>query len=316
MNKMKRKEFIELFSLSSAGMLVAPGLKTMNSPIIQYDATKIAIFSKALQWLDYKSAGKFAKDLGFSGIDLTVRPNGHVLPGNVETDLPKAVNAIRSQGVDVYTISTAIHDPEDPLTTKILKTASDLDIKYYRMDWLKHDPTIGVKKSLDKIRILFEKFEKINRKYRMQGAYQNHAGNNFGSNCFELWYGINGLDPEYVGCQYDIRHAMVEGAYSWPSVLELLAPYIKTIDIKDSYWKKQDAEWLLKEVQLGKGMVDFKTFFSLVAQFDIHALPIIHIEYESGGANHGAYTLGISEEEFVKMLREDRAYLKELLMSV
>jgi hypothetical protein len=31
---------------------------------------------------------KAATEIGFDGVDLTVRPKGHVLPDNVEKDLP------------------------------------------------------------------------------------------------------------------------------------------------------------------------------------------------------------------------------------
>ena len=51
------------------------------------------VFSKHLQFLDYEEVGKTAKNMGFDGIDLTVRPRGHVLPERVEDDLPRAVQA-------------------------------------------------------------------------------------------------------------------------------------------------------------------------------------------------------------------------------
>ena len=35
----------------------------------------------------YGLAAQIAAELGFEGLDLTVRPKGHVLPENVEADL-------------------------------------------------------------------------------------------------------------------------------------------------------------------------------------------------------------------------------------
>ena len=40
-----------------------------------------------------------ANDLGFDGVDLSVRPGGHVEPDNVETDLPKAIEALADNGL-------------------------------------------------------------------------------------------------------------------------------------------------------------------------------------------------------------------------
>ena len=44
---------------------------------------------------DYNEMSKVVAEMGFDGVDLTVRPQGHVLPERVEADLPKAVEAIR-----------------------------------------------------------------------------------------------------------------------------------------------------------------------------------------------------------------------------
>jgi L-ribulose-5-phosphate 3-epimerase len=44
------------------------------------EAFKISIFSKHLQWLDYKGMAKVLSEIGFDGTDLTLRPGGHVLP--------------------------------------------------------------------------------------------------------------------------------------------------------------------------------------------------------------------------------------------
>jgi hypothetical protein len=58
---------------------------------------KICAFSKHLQRLDYNGMASAAAEMGFDGVDLAVRKNGHVRPEKVEEGLPKAVNA-RSQG--------------------------------------------------------------------------------------------------------------------------------------------------------------------------------------------------------------------------
>ncbi|HSH09257.1 MAG TPA: twin-arginine translocation signal domain-containing protein, partial [Oceanipulchritudo sp.] len=54
-------------------------------------AMPIYVFSKHLQFLGYEALAKTAGELGFDGIDLTVRRRGHVLPERVREDLPNAV---------------------------------------------------------------------------------------------------------------------------------------------------------------------------------------------------------------------------------
>lgn len=48
------------------------------------------------------------------------------------------------------------------------------------------------------------------------------------------------MNLEWIGVQYDIFHATVEGANSWPLGFNLLKQYIGTLAIKDFYWEKKD----------------------------------------------------------------------------
>src|SRR5215212_1819156 len=96
---------------------------------------KIHIFSKHLQFLDYKDMAKAAVKMGFDGIDLTVRPKGHVLPERVETDLPKAIEAMRQVGFTPSMMTTAIEDAANVTDVRVLEAAVKQGIKYYRMNW-------------------------------------------------------------------------------------------------------------------------------------------------------------------------------------
>src|SRR5687767_15376832 len=75
---------------------------------------KIYIFSKHLQFLNYQDMAEAAAEMGFDGIDLTVRPNGHVLPARVEQDLPKAVEAMRKMGFAPLMMTTTVEDAASP----------------------------------------------------------------------------------------------------------------------------------------------------------------------------------------------------------
>jgi sugar phosphate isomerase/epimerase len=83
---------------------------------------KICIFSKQLQWMNYQEMALAVADMGYDGIDLTVRKGGHVLPENVEQDLPKAVEAATKAGIKIHMISTEIEDAKNLITEKIFET--------------------------------------------------------------------------------------------------------------------------------------------------------------------------------------------------
>ena len=83
----------------------------------------VHVFSKPLQWLGYDALAEMLAEAGAEGIDLSVRPGGHVLPENVKTDLPKAVAAARKNGLRIDMITTAITKADENYTADILKTS-------------------------------------------------------------------------------------------------------------------------------------------------------------------------------------------------
>src|SRR5687768_1147671 len=99
---LRRREFIQLLSAASLSL---PLSSFMNG---RKQAIKIAVFSKPLQWLDYRQLAQTAAQTGFNGLDLTVRPGGHVLPEKVAQDLPRAVEEARKAGLEVTMLTTAI----------------------------------------------------------------------------------------------------------------------------------------------------------------------------------------------------------------
>ena len=271
----------------------------------------VHVFTKCLQFLSYDEIAEVLAEQGFDGADLTVRPNGQVLPENVTTDLPKALKALRKAGVDSNMIVTEINNPDDPVSNNILKTMADLGIGYYRMGYFNFDPKKSIPQNLDEHKKTFEKLEKLNRKYGVHGDYQNHSGTRVGGPVWDLYHLLKDRDPEFIGVQYDVRHATVEGGVSWPLGMKLLAPWIRTTDIKDFVWVKDEAgKWRIKNVPLGEGMVDFNTYFELYKSFNIEAPVSIHFEYDLGGAEHGQKDPTMSLDEIKLWLKKDLTFLK------
>lgn len=311
-----RKDFIRASLLTSAGFLQGIEAFGTSSTTVQQSrlhnrnrdstAFSLSVFSKHLQWLDYPEMARTAAELGFDGVDLTVRPGGHVLPENAERDLPKAVKAVRDQGLEVYMISTAISDPDDQYTVPILKTAGELGIRHYRTDWFPYDEAKSINQNLKTFSAKLQRLAEINRQYGIQGDYQNHAGSSFGSSIWDLWLVLSEMDSQWIGSQYDIRHATVEGANSWTNGLAAIHPFIGTLDIKDFKWHQaDDGSWHEQNVPLGDGMVDFQQYFKLLKQYKVQVPISIHYEYDLGGANHGAQSLKISEEKVLSALERD-----------
>lgn len=308
---MKRRKAIQLLGTIAA---IYPLKKFFPSSIRKpYSVQEIHLFSKHLQWLDYASMSRVAKEIGFDGLDLTVRRKGHVLPENVEKDLPKAVKAMEQYGLKAEMMTTTITNIQEPNTEKILKTASKLGIKSYRMGWLKYADNQPIAEQLEAFKPQLKELEQMNEYYKIRGDYQNHAGTSVGAAVWDIYMLIKDLNPEWLGCQYDIRHAMVEGMNSWEVGLKLLQNHIRTLDIKDYTYIQKEGDWTVKNTPIGDGAIDFKKYFQLLKDLNINAPISVHAEYDLGGANHGARKLSISAEKVVAALKQDLTRLKKMM---
>ena len=275
-----RRSFVSTIMAAGAALpFIAPG-ETGYSSGDTYSPGRIHIFSKCLQWLGYEEMAQLLAEAGAGGIDLTVRTGGHVLPENVANDLPKAVEAARRYGLAVDMIVTEITRTDEKYTESVIRTASGLGIKYYRLGYINYDDQAGVWGTLQKYKPELKKLEEMNRKYSIHGAYQNHSGARVGGPVWDLYELMKDLDPEYIGCQYDVRHAVAEGGYSWVNGMKLIAPWVKCTDLKDFKWSVgANGKWGIESVPIGKGMVNFDEYFKIVKKTGISGPASIHLEY-------------------------------------
>jgi len=158
-----------------------------------------------------------------------------------------------------------------------------------------------------------KKIGDLNEKYGIMGDYQNHTGTAGGSPVWDIHEMLELAQTDWIGVQYDIRHAMVEGFKSWPLGLRLLVSHIHSIDIKDFEYIKTDKGWDISNVPLGKGAVDFKSYFQLLNELNIHAPISLHLEYPLGGADQGSFELTIPKEKVIEAMANDLKYLRSVL---
>jgi len=278
---------------------------------------KISVFSKHFQWTNYSEMAAIAKDIGFDGVDLTVREGGHVLPERVEEDLPKAAEDIRKAGLELPMITAEIVDVRSPHAEAILKTASRLGIRYYRWGGFVYTAAKSIPDQLAEFKARVKDLAHLNKEYGVCAMYHTHSGiDRMGASIWDLWYILKDFDSRYVGVNYDIGHATVEGGYGgWISSARVTAPMMRGVAIKDFRWgASAKGHWQPEWCQPGQGMVDFAKFFAMLKAARFSGPFQIHYELaELGGANEGKTSMSISRETFISILRRDLSYMRNLL---
>ncbi len=278
-SSLSRREFLGTASCGAAGLAAALRGAEAAPARTAPPAVSLSVFSKHLQHLDYRALAETIAEAGFDGIDLTVRDGGHVLPARVRDDLPKAVDAARAAGLSVPMMTTTIVSARDPHAEAVLATAGRLGIRDYRLGWVPYDQARGIAGTFDALRAQFRELAALHESLGIRGAYQNHAGDRFGCAVWDLWMVLKDVNSPWLGCQYDIRHAVIEGMSSWPNALRAIAPHIHTIDIKDGRWERTPKGWQPVTVPLGDGAVDLARFLKELRALGVAKPVSMHFEY-------------------------------------
>jgi sugar phosphate isomerase/epimerase len=302
-----RREFL---SAAAAAGAVAVGARPAGAaPAPPEPGFSVSVFSKHLQYLDYRTLAETVAEAGFDGIDLTVRPAGHVLPERVTDDLPRAVEAARAAGVSVPMMVTALTSTRDPHAEAVLRTAGRLGIRDYRLGNLDYDRSRGILGTLEALRTPLRDLAALNESCGIRGGYQNHAGERVGAAVWDLYLLLKDVGSSWLGCQYDIRHAVIEGGTSWVNGLRVIAPFIHTLDVKDGHWAKTERGWRALVDPMGEGAVDLVAFFRLLAEQGVKAPISMHFEYPFPEGGSPAER----RKAAVALMRRDREFLRKAM---
>ncbi len=239
-------------------------------------------FSKAFQNLSFEDTADLVAEVGWHGIECPVRPGGHVLPERVEEDLPKMAEALKRKGVEYLHMTTAITRADDPITQRILKTASKLGVRVYRLGPMYYVNDRTLPEQIADARARLKDLLTLNKELGLCAGFQNHSGPNYmGAPVWDIYEMIRDLDPKHMGVCFDIGHATIEGGYAWTLHKRLMEPYMCAVYVKDFTWAKGSQGWQAKLCPLGDGMVN-PSFFKWLKQTNFSGPISMHFEYELG----------------------------------
>jgi sugar phosphate isomerase/epimerase len=244
----------------------------------------LCLFSKHLPSMRPGALARAIKSIGFEGVDLTVRPHGHVPPERVTEQLPAAVQDIRAEGLQVPLITTALVSADDPTARPILAAAGKLGVPLFKPGYFAYAFT-DVRAELRQAGVRVRELADLGRQSGVQLAFHNHA-DCLGGSVWDAVSIVDPLDARWAGYYFDTRHAFAEGGQSgWKVAAHLVGPRVKAVSVKDFHWDRTAKGWEIRKVPLGQGMVDVTGILTILAQHGFLGPISLHLEHDIPGGD-------------------------------
>ena len=269
------------FTAATLATVAAAALPSaLNAAAARAADKRFCVFIKFLNDLSYDELAEKMAELGFSGIEATIRSNdGYIRPEAAAEELPKFQKVLEKNGLSLAIVTTDILSADQKYADTVLKAAADAGAPRYRMGFYKYDKKQPIVEQITALKPTFDALAELNREAGIAGVYQNHAGADyFGSTLWDLYYVLKDYSPEEIGCVYDLRHAAVEAGESWPTLHAVLKPHITAYSVKDFSWNGRKSQ----HKPLGEGVVD-PNFYKTLAQSDFDGPVSLHVEYLKEG---------------------------------
>jgi len=247
---------------------------------------KIGCFTKSFQdWTIPEVCRRF-REIGLDGLDLTVRRRGHIEPVDAADKLPVAARAALEAGSEILFITTDITDPT-PEAERTLATAGQLGISHAKLGYYRYKPFGNLAEQLKEIRDRIAAVAKIAKKHGVLPCVHIHSGTFIPSHGTQLYQLISDFSPNEVGAYVDMLHMVLEGGGDgWRQGLDLLAPWISLVAVKNFAWKPGERDklgqlrWDRKVVPPADGVSPIPEFVTILKKVGFDGIYSLHSEYK------------------------------------
>lgn len=276
---------------------------------------QFVLFTDNLADLSIRDACVCAKAAGFDGVDLTLRPGGHVLPANAEAGLASARQIADAAGVAIPMISTAVTDDDSPHAEAVFAAAAHYGARHVKLGYWDYQPFGTAAAQLDRTREKLRRVITLGRKYHVRPCVHCHSGRLIAAGGPLLYLLLKDFDPQHVGAYVDPMHMSIEGARAgWEIGLDLLAPWISLVGVKNYRWlpDKRDShgqqrfKW--EYCPLADGQAPLPEFVAYLQRLKYDGIVSLHSEYKGETSFRRLNT-----QELLDQSAADLAYLRRLV---
>ena len=313
MTQISRRDWMAATALASATTLCSGRVQSEEKSTPE-KKPRIAAFTKSFQTMPVPDVCETFREMGLDGLDLTVRKGGHILPENVEKELPVTVEAAKKNNVEILFLTTDITDADDR-AERVLRTASELGIDRFKMGYYRYRKFGRLIEETNEVRNRLHGVVKLAARFSIKPCVHIHSGDFIPSHGTMLFFLLTGFPPEHVGAYVDPLHMTVEGGRSgWREGLDLLKPWISLVSMKNFVWEKGERDksgqqtWHTRLVPLQDGICPLPEFVKSVQELGYNDIFSLHSEYK------GRHSFkDMTTAECVEQTKKDLAFLKKIL---
>jgi L-ribulose-5-phosphate 3-epimerase len=304
---------------------------------------QLTLLSRHLEWTSIEEGAEVAAEAGYKAIAWHVRPGAHILPENVERDLPRAVELSRKLGMATPMVITAILDANSPNAERVLKTMHDLGITRWRVPPYTYDYTQDLEPQWEALKVKVAEVAELCQRTGTSAMFHTESGvspdfepkrGDVGGGVWDLWLLIKDYDPKVCGLDYDLAHAMIRGGTEWIETSNFSHRHIQSCEVKDFIWSKDLTlpantwPWWQEWVMPGTGMVNFRDMFMYFKKFGFSGpIQVTYVHWvRVGGINsdlmnlngqgYPKWKLEIPKAQFVAVLKRDLQFYRNLCASI
>ena len=234
--------------------------------------------------------------LGFSGVEMPVRPGYPVTPDNVAAELPKAARVLADHGLKIGSIA-------GPTDEKTMAACAEARVPIIRIC-----PNLGADETYlageARLKREFQALAPLLAKHGVCLGIQNHSGNRDIPNAMCARHLVEQFDPKVVGIVWDAGHNGLEGEAP-ELAIDIVWSHLCMVNLKSAFWQRVNgpdapvAEWRTYWTSGRQGRANWPRVAAELKRRDYKGVVCLTAEY--------------SDEKAVdRLIAEDLAFAREL----
>ena len=255
------------------------------------------------------------KRAGFDGLDLTVRPGGHVDPARAEAGLAEARQLADMAGLNIPMITTSVTDVNSPHAEAIFAAAAHYGARHIKLGYWPYKPFGTARAQIDDARRKLAGLARLGEKYHVLPCVHCHSGDVLANGGSTLYLILKDFKPREAGAYVDPMHMTVEGGLSgWEIGLDLVAPWVALLGVKNFRWMPagRDAfgqmQFKAEYCPLAEGQAPYPRFCARLKALGFDGTASLHSEYKGPESFRD-----MSTPELLAQSTKDLEYLKKII---